>query len=96
MISAGFPAQPPRGLDLPGPLSISFYSPAILLGIALAVVVVIRLWKSRGGYGDDILSAALWPVVFGIIGARIYHVISSPDAYFGEVGVARRIPAARV
>ena len=86
MISAGFPAPPLRGLDLPGPFFIAFYSVVILLGIVLAVVVATRLWKSRGGYGDDILSAALWAVVFGIIGARIYHVVSSPDAYFGEGG----------
>ena len=86
MVSAGFPSPPMNHIDLPGPFSIAFYSLAILLGIVLAVVVATRLWKSRGGDGDDILSAALWAVVFGIIGARIYHVISSPDAYFGEGG----------
>ncbi|GAA4830719.1 prolipoprotein diacylglyceryl transferase [Garicola koreensis] len=86
MISAGFPAPPLRGIDLPGPFFIAFYSLAIMLGIVLAVVVATRLWKSRGGSSDDVFSAMLWAVLFGIVGARIYHVLSSPDAYFGEGG----------
>ena len=86
MISAGFPAPPMRGIDLPGPFFIAFYSLAIMLGIVLAVVIATRLWKSRGGSSDDVFSAMLWAVVIGIIGARIYHVVSSPDAYFGEGG----------
>ena len=86
MISAGFPAPPMRGLDLPGPFFIAFYTVAIMLGIVLAVVIATRLWKSRGGNSDDIFSAMLWAVLIGILGARIYHVVSSPDAYFGEDG----------
>lgn len=83
---AGFPSPPARGIDLPGPFFLAFYTLAIMLGIVLAVVVASRLWKSRGGHGDDVFSAMLWAVLFGILGARIYHVISSPDAYFGEGG----------
>lgn len=86
MISAGFPAPPLRGIDLPGPFFIAFYSLAIMLGIVLAVVVATRLWKSRGGSSDDVFSATMWAVLIGIVGARIYHVLSSPDAYFGEGG----------
>ena len=33
-----------------------------------------------------ILDVAVWAVPFGIVGARIYHVITSPDAYFGAGG----------
>jgi len=86
MISAGFPAPPMRGIDLPGPFFLAFYSLAIMLGIVLAVVVATRLWKSRGGSSDDVFSAMLWAVLIGIIGARLYYVISSPDAFFGEGG----------
>lgn len=86
MISAGFPAPPLRGIDLPGPFFVAFYTLAIMVGIVLAVVVATRLWKSRGGDSDDIFSAMLWAVLFGIVGARIYHVLSSPDAYFGADG----------
>ncbi|WP_300345862.1 prolipoprotein diacylglyceryl transferase, partial [Nesterenkonia sp.] len=86
MISAGFPAPPARGIDLPGPFFIAFYTVAIMLGIVLAVLVATRLWKSRGGSSDDVFSAMVWAVLVGIVGARIYHVLSSPDAYFGQGG----------
>ena len=32
------------------------------------------------------LDMAVWAVPFGIIGARIYHVITSPQEYFGAGG----------
>ncbi|RJN33114.1 prolipoprotein diacylglyceryl transferase [Nesterenkonia natronophila] len=89
---SGFPPPPVRGIDLPGPFFIAFYTLVIMIGIVLAVVVATRLWKSRGGQSDDIFSAMLWAVLIGILGARIYHVISSPDAYFGPEGDLTRIP----
>ena len=49
-----------------------------MLGIVLAVVVATRLWKSRGGSSDDVFSATMWAVLIGIVGARIYHVLSPP------------------
>ncbi|WP_191089667.1 prolipoprotein diacylglyceryl transferase [Nesterenkonia ebinurensis] len=89
---AGFPPPPARGIDLPGPFFIAFYTLAIIAGIVLAVVVATKLWKSRGGNSDDVFSAMLWAVLIGIVGARLYHVISSPDGYFGEGGDLTRIP----
>ncbi|TLP77437.1 prolipoprotein diacylglyceryl transferase [Nesterenkonia sphaerica] len=89
---AGFPPPPLRGIDLPGPFFVAFYTLAIMTGIVLAVVVATRLWKSRGGHSDDIFSAMLWAVLIGILGARLYHVVSSPDAYFGPDGDLTRIP----
>lgn len=83
-VLAGFPSPPTHGIDLPGPFFIAFYSLAILTGIVLALLVSVRLWKTRGGVSDDIVSATAWAVVAGIIGARIYHIISTPDSYFGE------------
>lgn len=88
----GFPPPPIRGIDLPGPFFIAFYTLVIMIGIVMAVVVATRLWKSRGGQSDDVFSAMLWAVLIGIVGARIYHVVSSPDAYFGPDGDLTRIP----
>ena len=39
-----------------------------------------------GGNPEDVLEASIWAVPFGIIGGRIYHVISSPQQYFGKSG----------
>ncbi|WP_206074609.1 prolipoprotein diacylglyceryl transferase [Antribacter gilvus] len=60
------------------------YALAILLGIIAAILITRRRWVARGGDADDVLDVAFWAVPFGIVGGRIYHVLSSPDAYFGE------------
>lgn len=60
------------------------YALAILAGIAIAVWMTARRWKARGGNPDDVLEIVFWAVPFGLLGGRIYHVLSSPDRYFGE------------
>lgn len=62
------------------------YALAILVGIVVALVMTQRRWKERGGDPDQVLEITFWAVPFGIVGGRIYHVITSPDAYFGEGG----------
>ena len=69
-----------------GPFPLRAYAMAILLGIVVAVVMTQRRWKERGGDPETVLDIAYWAVPFGIVGGRIYHVISSPDAYFGPGG----------
>jgi prolipoprotein diacylglyceryl transferase len=63
-----------------------FYALSILLGIFVAVWLTKRRYKSLGGNPDDITDLALIVVPAGIIGGRIYHVITSPQKYFGENG----------
>ncbi|MGJ9372155.1 prolipoprotein diacylglyceryl transferase [Nesterenkonia sp. CF4.4] len=91
-ISAAFPAPPTDGIDLVGPLRIGFYGLAIGLGILVAYLVASRLWKSRGGSPENVFDALIWAVLLGIVGGRLYHVITSPDAYFGEDGDLSLIP----
>jgi prolipoprotein diacylglyceryl transferase len=43
--------------------------------------------RRRGAPPWAVLDIAVWAVPFGIVGARIYHVITSPDDYFGDGGV---------
>ena len=69
-----------------GPFPVRAYAIAILLGIVVAVVMTQRRWKERGGDPETVLDITYWAVPFGIVGGRIYHVISSPDAYFGPGG----------
>ena len=69
-----------------GPFPLRAYAIAILLGIVVAVVMTQRRWKERGGDPETVLDITYWAVPFGIVGGRIYHVISSPDAYFGPGG----------
>jgi prolipoprotein diacylglyceryl transferase len=69
-----------------GPLPIRAYALAILAGIAVAIWITTKRWVARGGNPDDVLEIAFWAVPFGIVGGRIYHVISSPDRYWGPDG----------
>ena len=69
-----------------GPLTIHLYALCIITGIAVAIWIVRRRYSNLGGNPDDVSEVAIWAVPFGIIGGRIYHVISSPQKYFGENG----------
>ena len=62
------------------------YALCILLGIVVAVWMGQRRLDERGGPEGGILDIAAWAVPFGIIGGRIYHVITTPQPYFGEGG----------
>ncbi|CAL8979384.1 Phosphatidylglycerol--prolipoprotein diacylglyceryl transferase [Cellulomonas sp. T2.31MG-18] len=84
-VTAAIPS-PSRGVWHLGPLPLRAYAFAILLGIVVGVVIARRRWVERGGDGDTALEIVYWAVPFGIVGGRLYHVISSPDAYFGRGG----------
>lgn len=75
-----------------GPLTIHAYALCILAGIILALWMTSVRWKRRGLPPDSVWDIAIWAIPFGIIGGRLYHVISSPDAYFGPNGNLALIP----
>jgi prolipoprotein diacylglyceryl transferase len=62
------------------------YALCIVLGIIVACYVMDRRMRQRGAPPYAVLDVAVWAVPFGIVGARIYHVITSPQAYFGADG----------
>jgi len=69
-----------------GPFTIHAYAICILIGIFFAIWYTTRRWVERGGNSEVVGSVAFWAVPFGIIGGRIYHLITSPQAYFGAGG----------
>jgi len=69
-----------------GPLTVHLYAIMILIGIFVALWLTTRRWVERGGNADTVGEIVIWAIPFGIVGGRIYHVISSPAAYFGEGG----------
>ena len=69
-----------------GPLTIHYYALCILLGIAAAIVISRGRYRRAGGNPDEINQLAAYAIPAGIIGGRAYHVITSPDAYFGANG----------
>jgi prolipoprotein diacylglyceryl transferase len=81
MILASIPS-PSRGVWHLGPVPIRAYALCIIVGIVVAVLVTQRRWSARGGRVDDVLDISLWAVPFGIVGGRLYHVITDPELYF--------------
>lgn len=89
-LAAGIPS-PDNGVWHLGPLPLRAYAVAILAGIVAGAYVAVRRYRARGGPENVVVDAMFWAVPAGIIGARIYHVLSSPHAYFGEHGDPVRI-----
>ncbi|WP_034224645.1 prolipoprotein diacylglyceryl transferase [Actinotalea ferrariae] len=85
LLPAAIPS-PPESVWYLGPVPLRAYALAILAGIAAAVWLTQRRWAARGGDPETVLEISYWAVPFGIVGGRIYHVLSSPDAYFGADG----------
>jgi prolipoprotein diacylglyceryl transferase len=69
-----------------GPATFHYYALCIIAGISFAIWLGRKRYVANGGLADDVSEAAIWAVPFGIIGGRIYHVISSPQQYFGSGG----------
>lgn len=93
MIPASIPSPPPEWASFSiGPATIHAYALCILAGIIAALLLTSARWKRYGGNPDAVWDIAIWAVPFGLIGGRLYHVFSSPDAYFGPDGDLSRIP----
>ena len=68
-------------IDL-GPINLHFYALFILTGIILAVVLSDYRLHKRGAERGIMLDIALWAVPFGILGGRLFHVVTHPRDYF--------------
>ncbi len=82
---AYFPS-PAQGVWHLGPVPIRAYAVCIIVGIIAALLVGDRRWVARGGERGVIYDIALWAVPFGLIGGRLYHVMTDWRTYFGPGG----------
>ena len=78
--------SPTVGVFELGPFPLRMYALCILLGIVLAVWLTERRLVPRGSEPGQVLDVAAYAVLFGIVGGRIYHVITTPEPYWGEGG----------
>jgi prolipoprotein diacylglyceryl transferase len=69
-----------------GPIPIRGYALCIIVGIILAITIADRRWQARGGSAGTAGDIAVWAVPFGILGGRLYHLITTPQPYFGKGG----------
>ncbi|OBB59653.1 prolipoprotein diacylglyceryl transferase, partial [Mycobacterium sp. 852013-51886_SCH5428379] len=78
--------SPPQGVWYLGPFPLRAYALCIIVGIVVALVLGDRRWQARGGDQGVIYDIALWAVPFGLIGGRVYHVLTDWQTYFGPDG----------
>jgi prolipoprotein diacylglyceryl transferase len=76
--------SPDRGVWHLGPVPIRAYALCILLGVLVAVVWGDRRWRARGGRKGTVADLATVVVPAGIVGARLYHVVTTPSAYLDD------------
>ncbi|HET7799022.1 MAG TPA: prolipoprotein diacylglyceryl transferase, partial [Humibacillus xanthopallidus] len=69
-----------------GPLPIRGYALCILAGIVVAVWLTQRRLSALGYRSGVAIDISAWAVPFGIVGGRLYHLITTPQPYFGQGG----------
>ena len=78
--------SPDRGVWMLGPIPIRAYALCIIAGIVLAVFWGERRFVARGGQPGTVTDVAVFAVPFGLVGGRLYHVITDWQTYFGPGG----------
>ncbi|MFC0625189.1 prolipoprotein diacylglyceryl transferase [Kribbella deserti] len=79
-----FIPSPSQGVWELGPLPLRGYALCILLGIFAGYLLGKRRWVARGGKAEVAGDMVMWAVPFGLVGARIYHVLTDYQLYFGD------------
>lgn len=85
LITATIPS-PANGVWHIGPFPLRGYALCIILGIVVAIWIGEKRWQARGGTLGEVQDVALWAVPFGLVGARLYHVATDWEKYFGSDG----------
>jgi prolipoprotein diacylglyceryl transferase len=87
---ASIPSPSSGTIDL-GPFTIHMYGLMLLLAIAASCALTGYRWVKWGGDWDLVFRVAVWGVAFGIVGARLYHDVTSwnevPDHWWGPFAV---------
>jgi prolipoprotein diacylglyceryl transferase len=84
VIDLAYIPSPSRGEWFLGPIPIRGYAFAIILGVIAAIWIAERRWVARGGRPGTAGDIGLWAVPFGLIGGRLYHVVTDWQLYFGD------------
>ncbi len=81
-----FIPSPPQGVWHLGPLPLRAYALFIIAGIVAALLISDRRWEARGGQRGVVYDIALWAVPFGLVGGRLYHLVTDWRTYWGPGG----------
>jgi prolipoprotein diacylglyceryl transferase len=87
---AFIPSPPANGFHV-GPLFVHAYGLAYVVAVLAAVALTTRLWEARGGRRELVQEVALWGFPGGLVGGRLYHVVTSwnevPPHWWGPFAV---------
>src|SRR3954454_22397234 len=72
-----FIPSPHTGVVDVGPLTLHMYGLTLLVAILACIWLTGRRWVALGGEWELVTRVAVWGVAFGVIGARLYHDITS-------------------
>ena len=75
--------SPTQSVWYVGPVPVRAYAMCILAGIIVAVWLTERRLVAKGAPAGAAVDISAWAVPFGIIGGRLYHVITDNHLYFG-------------
>jgi prolipoprotein diacylglyceryl transferase len=76
--------SPSRGVLYLGPIPLRGYAFCIIIGVFVAVWLGNKRWVARGGRAGTVADIAVWAVPFGLVGGRLYHVITDYELYFSD------------
>ena len=75
-----------------GPFQVHWYGLLIVLGAVLAAWLSTKEARRRGEDPDHVWNVLTWVLIAGIIGARLYHVFSTPTGNFAGWAYYRQHP----
>ncbi len=76
--------SPSQGVWELGPVPLRAYALCIVAGVVVAIWIGERRWRARGGAPGEATDVAIWGIPFGLVGARLYHVATDWQLYFGD------------
>lgn len=82
-VIAAIPSPPGNSIAI-GPFELRAYGLAIAAGVLVAGWIAQRRWIARGGNPEDITAIAVWAVPAGLVGARLYHVLTDLHRFQGR------------
>jgi prolipoprotein diacylglyceryl transferase len=89
-VIAAIPSPHDSGIDL-GPFFLHAYGVLYAVAVIAAVIITRRRWAARGGDPELVDEVALWGFPAGLVGGRLYHVITSwnevPHTWWGPFAV---------
>lgn len=82
VLGAAIASLPSPSSNRVGPFHM--YGLMIAMGVIAAVELGRKRWRDRGGNADDVYAIAFLAVPAGLIGARLYHVLTDWRSYEGR------------